>query len=331
MKYLNHKVLKTALGTIISLYIAEFFKLNFGVTAGIVTIITIQGTKKESFKVAFDRFIASAIGLIISVLLFHVFGFTPVVFGVFVLLFMPICLRYDLFQGFLVTVVLVTHMLVIEDISVASILNEVYILLVGTVVALILNMYMPEVKEDILKTKRAIDDGMRRIISYFADVMVTGAIFVDEEKIFTDLRKNLDTYRELAFNEYNNDLINPSRYKIDLANMKKSQFKVLLRMRKHFYKFYISSDHAHMVADFARRVADSIGVGGIHNDALKELGELREKFRNMSLPQTRVEFESRAMFFQFLNDIEEFLEIKRDFLQKYTIKGEKINKYVELI
>ena len=36
----------------------------------------------------------------------------------------------------------------------------------------------------------------------------------------------------------------------------------------------------------------------------------------MPLPKTRVEFESRAMLFQFLNDIEEFLEIKRDYMKK---------------
>ena len=36
----------------------------------------------------------------------------------------------------------------------------------------------------------------------------------------------------------------------------------------------------------------------------------------MPLPQTRVEFESRAMLFQFLNDIEVFLEIKKDYMKK---------------
>ena len=324
MKYLDHRVVKTALGTAISIYIADLFKVNFGVTAGIVTIITIQGTKKESLKIAVERFLSSAIGFLIAVLLFRIFGFNPVIFGIFVLICMPICLHLNLLQGFMTTVVLVTHILVVKDISYPSILNEVYILLIGTVVALILNMYMPEVKEDIEKVKKDIDDGMRRIISYFGEVMVTGTVFIDEEKQFNELKKNINLFSDLAFKEYNNDLVNSSRYQIDLASMKRTQYKVLVRMRKHFHRFFISSDHAHIVADFAKHVAESIGVDDIHNIALKELSELRERFRKMPLPQTRVEFESRAIFFQFLNDIEEFLEIKRDFLKKYTITGEKI-------
>ena len=324
MKYLDHRVVKTALGTAISIYIADFLNINFGVTAGIVTIITIQGTKRESFKIAIERFLSSAIGLLIADLLFHTVGFSPIVFGLFVLVCMPICLHFKLLQGFMTTVVLVTHMLVIRDASFSSILNEVYILVIGTVVALILNMYMPEVKEDIEKVKKDIDDGMRIIISYFGEVMVTGTVFVDEEKKFRELKESINHFSDLAFKEYNNDLVNASRYRIDLASMKRSQYKVLVRMRKHFHRFFISSDHAHIVADFAKHVAESIGVDDIHNMALKELTEVRDRFAAMPLPQSRVEFESRAMFFQFLNDMEEFLEIKRDFLEKYTITGEKI-------
>ena len=169
---------------------------------------------------------------------------------------------------------------------------------------------------------------MRIIISYFGEVMVTGTVFVDEEKKFRELKESINHFSDLAFKEYNNDLVNASRYRIDLASMKRSQYKVLVRMRGHFYRFYISSEHAHLVADFARHVANTIGKDDEHENVLKELVVVREKFGNMPLPQSRVEFESRAIFFQFLNDIEEFLEIKKDFLKKYdtVVYGKKKTK-----
>ena len=84
----------------------------------------------------------------------------------------------------------------------------------------------------------------------------------------------------------------------------------------YFYRFYISSEHTHIISEFTRKVSDSIGVDKLYQEVLIELERVRGVFESMPLPKTRVEFESRAMLFQFLNDIEEFLEIKRDYMKK---------------
>lgn len=317
IKYIDHKVIKTALGTFISIYLAELFGIRFGVTAGIVTIISIQATKKESLRVALERFLASLIGLFIAVSAFYFFGFSPFVFGIFVLIFMPICLRFKLIQGFLCTVVLGTHILGLQKISFNIVKNEVYILLLGVTVALILNMYMPNMSKKLKEKRKNIDILMKTLINYFGDVLVTGSVFVDEETLFKELKKELDEAREIAYQEYNNDLFDSSRKDIEFVQMKRNQYKVLMRMRNHFYRFYISSEHAHIVSNFARKVSDAIGVDKLYQEVLVELESVREVFKNMPLPQTRVEFESRAMFFQFLNDIEEFLELKKDYLKKW--------------
>ena len=55
MKYIDHKVIKTAIGTFISIYLADLLGIKFGVTAGIVTIISIQATKKGVFKNRFRK------------------------------------------------------------------------------------------------------------------------------------------------------------------------------------------------------------------------------------------------------------------------------------
>lgn len=317
IKYIDHKVIKTALGTVISIYMAELLGIKFGVTAGIVTIISIQATKKESLKVAIERFFASLVGLFIATTAFYLFGFTPFVFGIFILIFMPICLRLKLFQGFLGTVVLATHILSLQKISFDIVINEIYILLLGVVVALILNMYMPNMSKELKERRKNIDILMKTLINYFGDVLITGSVFVDEETLFKELKKELDGAREIAYQEYNNDLFDSSRRDMEFVQMKRNQYKVLLRMRNHFYRFYISSAHAHIVSNFARKVSDAIGVDKLYQEVLLELDRVREVFKNMPLPQTRVEFESRAMFFQFLNDIEEFLELKKDYMKKW--------------
>ena len=323
MSYFDHRVIKTAFGTFLAIYLAQIMGISYGVTAGIVTIISIQTTKKESVKIAVERFIASLIGLFIAAIFFYFFGYTPFVFGLFILIFMPVCLRFNLFQGFLVTVVLATHILTEKNLSLKILSNEILILVLGALIAIILNLYMPDVTKKIKYTQENVDNLMKKILSYMSDELITGAIFIDEDKIFKELRKELDIGRDLAYKDYNNALFYGSRYEIEVFNMKRAQYKILVRMRRHFYKFFISSEHTFIISEFTRKVGSSIGVDRLYLEALDELEILREKFKNMPLPKSRVEFESRAMLLQFFNDIEEFLEIKKDFMKKYTLDGEK--------
>ena len=321
MSYFDHRVIKTAFGTFLAIYLAQIMGISYGVTAGIVTIISIQTTKKESVKIAVERFIASLIGLFIAAIFFYFFGYTPFVFGLFILIFMPVCLRFNLFQGFLVTVVLATHILTEKNLSLKILSNEILILVLGALIAIILNLYMPDVTKKIKYTQENVDNLMKKILSYMSDELITGAIFIDEDKIFKELRKELDIGRDLAYKDYNNALFYGSRYEIEVFNMKRAQYKILVRMRRHFYKFFISSEHTFIISEFTRKVGSSIGVDKLYLEALAELEALREKFKNM--PKSRVEFESRAVLLQFFNDIEEFLEVKKDFMKKYTLDGEK--------
>lgn len=323
MSYFDHRVIKTAFGTFLAIYLAQIMGISYGVTAGIVTIISIQTTKKESVKIAVERFIASLIGLFIAAIFFYFFGYTPFVFGLFILIFMPVCLRFNLFQGFLVTVVLATHILTEKNLSLKILSNEILILVLGALIAIILNLYMPDVTKKIKYTQENVDNLMKKILSYMSDELIIGAIFIDEDKIFKELRKELDIGRDLAYKDYNNALFYGSRYEIEVFNMKRAQYKILVRMRRHFYKFFISSEHTFIISEFTRKVGSSIGVDKLYLEALAELEALREKFKNMPLPKSRVEFESRAVLLQFFNDIEEFLEVKKDFMKKYTLDGEK--------
>lgn len=323
MKYFDHRVIKTALGTFIAVSLASLLGLSYGITAGIVAIISIQATKMESLKVALERLIASIVGLFIAVILFYFFGYSPLIFSIFVLIFMPVCLKFNLFQGFLATVVLATHVVAEQNISFKIIFNEVLILVLGALTAIILNLYMPDKSKKVIDVKNNIDLMMKKILNYMGEELITGSIFIDEEKIFKELKKDLDIARDLAFYEYNNSLFYSSRYMIELFNMKRAQYKVLTRMRKHFYRLTVSVEYSGLLADFTKKLGDSIGVENLYKEVLKELETLREKFRNMSLPSTRGEFENRAILYQFLNDVEEFIEIKEDFLKKYTFDGIK--------
>ena len=84
-------------------------------------------------------------------------------------------------------------------------------------------------------------------------------------------------------------------------------------MRLHFQRFNIPVEQMNVMADFTLCVAENIREVNDCKELLQELESLRNEFKKMELPKSREEFESRAQLLQFLNDMEEFLLIKRNF------------------
>ncbi|MEH6853249.1 aromatic acid exporter family protein, partial [Priestia megaterium] len=67
MKFkIGYRTIKTAVGTSLAIIIAQFFHLEFFVSAGIITILCIQNSKKKSLGSASDRFIACSLSILFS-------------------------------------------------------------------------------------------------------------------------------------------------------------------------------------------------------------------------------------------------------------------------
>ncbi len=72
-------------------------------------------------------------------------------------------------------------------------------------------------------------------------------------------------------------------------------------------------EQTRLLSEFTNDVAINIHED---NDCIKlidKLDLLRKYYKMMELPKNRIEFENRALLFQFLNDLEDFLIIKKEF------------------
>ena len=88
-KTLYSNTVKIVLSATISIIIATKLGLEFSVTAGIISILSIQSTRVESILVAIKRFIAVSIAILLSYFLYLLLGTNPIVFGLFLLIFVP--------------------------------------------------------------------------------------------------------------------------------------------------------------------------------------------------------------------------------------------------
>ncbi|ERI91523.1 hypothetical protein HMPREF1982_03167 [Clostridiales bacterium oral taxon 876 str. F0540] len=313
MNFIGYRTIKTALGSAIAMIIAAALGLKYGTAAGVIVILSVQSTKRQSVKIALQRMGACLLALFISSVLFNIFGYSAYVFGIFILAFIPLAAKFRLNDGIVVSSVLVTHLLVEKTTSVSLLINELLLMLIGVVVALLLNMYMPSIEKDIKNDISRIEDIIRELLLHMSMALKECAISIKEEELFNELELKLNKGLQRAYRILNNSLFVDNSYYAKYMDMRLQQLSALKNMRRHFERFSITYKQTEMIAEFTLRLSNSIHEYNSAEGLLKSLQELRESFTEMELPKTREEFENRAMLYQFLNDLEQFLIIKRDF------------------
>ena len=85
------------------------------------------------------------------------------------------------------------------------------------------------------------------------------------------------------------------------------QLEYLLRIAKYFERITEVYPVSLEIARFVEALKNDIGYKDMATARLEELKNMREDMKSLPLPKERVEFENRAMLYQILNELEEFV------------------------
>lgn len=319
MKYVYNLAFKMAISATIALIIGNVLGVQYATVGAVIAILSIQDTRKKALIVSYRRIVACTIGILLSVILYKLIGNSPIVFGIFLLILIPITLRLKTQEGMVPAVVLSTHILVAKTITMSLVVNELLLMLIGIGVAAIANAFMPSLEDEFKEDKDWIEEHYRIIINKMSKSLITHTVDIDEQKIIDEVEKRLYESKETAYKIVNNNFFRSSSYYTDYINMRINQFDTIKRMRIHFERFNIPVEQMTIMSDFTLCVSENISEMNDCKSLLSDLEILRDEFKKMELPKSREEFESRAQLLQFLNDMEEFLLIKRNFFT--TIKN----------
>lgn len=86
------KASKIALAAVLSILAANLLGLKYAVTAGIITVLSIQNTKRETLKTARNRGLAFLCALVIAYICYSWMGFRVRAFILYLFLFAFLCL-----------------------------------------------------------------------------------------------------------------------------------------------------------------------------------------------------------------------------------------------
>ena len=165
---MGYRTIKTAVGAGLAIWIASLLDLEFATFAGIIVIMCIEKTKKKTLITMKDKFLASLLSLILGALFFEVLGYNPIVFSLFILIFVPILMKVRIQAGFVTSMVVVLHVYTVENANWAMFLNELYIIFIGMGIALLVNSIMPNFKRDIEIFKNEIEQKFEVILFEFS-------------------------------------------------------------------------------------------------------------------------------------------------------------------
>ncbi len=303
-------LLKTGVGSAVAILIANAFGLLYSPSAGIITLLTIQNTKKETLSIAVKRMEAFVLAVLLSYLIFRGIGYTPYAFGVFVALFVALCFLFDLKDGISMNAVLMTHFLIEGHMSLSLIWNEIGILVIGMGTGILLNLIMPRNMGRIRREQLWLEEEMKKAVRAMEGQLKRQG----EEPDFMQLEQLARKLLESAYEEAGNRLLSDTRYFVSYLEMRKLQIEVLKEIASDIKQMNALPVQAGKIAEFLGHIAASFHEKNNVTGLLTILEQLKEYFRNDRLPQTREEFENRATLYQIMKELEYFLMLKRNFI-----------------
>ncbi len=328
------KITKIAAGSCLAIILADLLGLSYSASAGIITLLSIQDTKKETLKVAIKRFAAFATAVLIALIIFQSLGYHPVTFGLFLLFFVTASYLFHITEGIPMCSVLVSHFLIEQNMSLAFIGNEVAILGIGIIIGVILNLYMPDNTGAVLKDIVLVEEEVKDILKNMAAVLRVknrsgqedDDMAPDREKMqeldhmLSSLEEHLNLAQKQAYENMNNTLLTDTRYYIGYFTMRKEQVLMLKQTLADMKQLKLIPKQANPLAYMMDKIKEQFRESNNARELIKELNGMKELFKEEPVPATREEFENRAILYGIMNNIESFLIIKRDFVDSVTEK-----------
>ena len=314
---MGFRVIKTAIAVLIAIFIAHGCSLKGETSAGLLAILGVEVTRKRSIQTIMARFLASVIGLAFASILFYGLGFQYWVLALYVLLAFPIIVHFGLKEGITTASVVVFRLFTGGVISTNMITNQIGLLFVGLGSAMLVNfVYMPPADEELLHTRRIIDDLFSSIFRQFATTLrdPSTITWAAEELVAAD--KALQDGMTTAKRMIENQVIHPNVEWTVYFFMRKNQLDCIKHMMHLLEQIYKKMPHAHIVSQLFDQLSQDVQAEFYTGRTEALLTKIKNQFKEMDLPQTREEFEIRSAILQLCQELSQYLNVaKKDKLR----------------
>ena len=309
------KSLKIAGAALVAVLFCNLLNLQSSVAAGIITVLSIGNTKRETFRSAINRGLAFLCAIGISFLCFKLIGYNIWAFSIYLFIFSLVCLVCKWPEAIAMDSVLITHFLGAGQMSGALLLNESLLFIVGTLMGIIVNLHLHPKSTDFDKAAEKVDGEIKQIISRMSrNILLTDKTEYDG-KCFEKLDKSLDVAENCARINRLNKIWNNNFYEEEYVQMRRRQYYVLQQIYQNIMRLKTIPGQTEKVAEILDRIQSEYHRQNNVKSLLGELEQCVQSMKQQNLPVSREEFEDRAILFCILKQLELLLKIKSDFVK----------------
>lgn len=309
---------KIALGSSLAIYTAELLGLQFSSSAGIVTLLTVITTKKGTLRLSIARIITFLLACAVTAVTFLPIHSEWMAYGAFVFLVALISEVLGWRATISTNAVIGTHFLMNKDFSPDFFLNEFLLVFIGIVFAFLLNMLQDvqgekrNFAERIHQLEQKMQLLLEEIGKYLAGQPSRKSLWHELAAIEAQLQKSMEAAYEYEGNTYEENAAYYARY----FEMRLNQCRILHNLQRQMQKIKDMPIQAKVVSEYICYMGRYVTELNKPALQLQRLDEILLKMKEEPLPVTRPEFESRALLYHILMDLEDFLLEKKRFIEK---------------
>ena len=318
--------IKIAVGSSIAIYVAESLDLEFATSAGSITLLTLVTTKWETLKLSLARVVTFIITVLLGSLIFLHWGSDWTRYGIFVFLIVIICDLLGWKATISINAVIGTHLLTADSISIQLIFNEFLLVFIGIVIAIILNLFNDYrfQEREIIKNMRYTEQQLQMILGEVAAYLSNEKMQRDIWDDIRELEKKLKLFVAYALEYKENTFQSHPGYYIDYFEMRSLQIYILHSLHHELKKIRTMPAQAKIIADYVLYLVDYVVELNVPTEQLEKLHRIFNDIELEPVPLSKEEFQSHAMLFHILMDLEEFLKVKKRFVEALDEKQLKM-------
>lgn len=313
---------KIAVGSSLSIYTANLLELEYAQAAGIITLLTLVTTKKGTAKLSLHRLLSFAVVELLTFITFAPMESEWIAYGIFVFLVVLICEMMGWRATISTNAVIGTHFMQAEQFTPAFLMNEFLLVAIGITYAFLLNLLQDNQgqKGHFVKNIPTIEVRMQNVLLEVADYLASDTSGEAGKNVWTDisaLRTRLVELLGEAWEYEENTFEEDSGYYANYFEMRLDQCRTLLHLHDAMRKIKTIPRQAKVIENYIRYLLPYVTELNVPALQLKYLEEIFEGMKKEPLPVTREEFENRALLYHILMDLDEFLLVKKRFIDRY--------------
>lgn len=303
---------------VIAALIAFLIGISNYLLVGILAILCVSPTKKDSLVLGVKRYLDVVMALLLSTLLFVLLGFELYTFVIFLFLFALLSYLGKIEIGMIPGIVLVNHVYSLGQFDVMFLLEEILIITVAVISSLAVNTLFPEfwlkkMTSEIIKIDQKMQDHLYML-----------SIVLSQEKDFDDFKTHFEKmgqkiYQEIekAEKEDKNRVFSNELSYVAYLYMRRNQLNYMNHMYQSAFRLTEFHNHQLEISEYIKNLVKDIGDENKADLQMEKLNILIEKFKAQNLPKTRSEFETRALLYHILTDLRSMLIAKSAFHKRY--------------